>query len=195
MKWFKDKYTISLNEVSLLFERGDLSILKRVRWVPARLLRGHYERFALEFSELFNQEIVNALFTDDLMRVKIMNRANIFLPSLYHALWFIDFGQVKNDNARYYLDLYREMYGRDYQGLKDLEPILNEIKRLHGKYKELASPEKVIENKGKMSFEQVITMVEMILERSINREMKLYQFVYQYDLAIKRAKAMKSKDL
>ncbi len=73
--------------------------------------------------------------------------------------------------------------------MEDLKIILAEIEKLGGHLK--AIPEvKPQESEKALRFEEVVAMVEMILERSLDRNMKLYQFQYQYKLAVKRAEEM-----
>ena len=86
--------------------------------------------------------------------------------------------------------MFRERYGKEYEGLEDLKSIIAEIEKLGMRLKTMYSPVEVIEQKKTMKFEEVVTHVEMIMERSIDREMKLYQFVYQFKLAVKRAEEM-----
>jgi len=182
MKLFKDKYTLTLNEVSRMFETNDFSILKRFGFVPDFLLLRHYQRFSLEFAEMFNQSTVNELFIDDVMRLKIINLSTNFLPLIYFGLM--------SSNEPYFREVFRERYGKEYEGLEDLKSIIAEIEKLGMRLKTMYSPVEVIEQKKTMKFEEVVTHVEMIMERSIDREMKLYQFVYQFKLAVKRAEEM-----
>lgn len=182
MKLFHDKHTMSLNQLSLMFETNDIGLIRRFRWVPVRLCRRPFERFMIEFSELFNRNEVNDLMSDDFLRFRIITMASLSLPTLYRGL-------VMTDDPRFRAK-YRERFGRDYTNLDDLKLILNEIGRLQGKLKEMGTPEKVIEEKGKMSFEEIVTYVELMLEKPIDRTLKLYQFKSQYDAAIRRARAM-----
>jgi hypothetical protein len=175
---FKTKYDLSLNEVSRMFETNDITILCKYRFIPARFALIRFSQFMVEFSEMFNRDEVNELLVDDIQRLKITNRVYNILAAMYQGLLMTGDQRFK--------DLYKETFGRDYNSLADLKVIISEIDRLKGKLKELGSPTK-IQGKGTISFEQIITYVEMILDRSIDREMKLYQFKYQYDLAVKRA--------
>ena len=178
MRWFKDKYQITLDEVSLMLERDDRRLLCRSRWVPGWALNRYYSRFMLEFSELFNASEVSQLIDDDIMRLKIINRVNNILHPLYMGLLISDKPEFKQ--------IFYDTIGKTYNSKEDLKLIIREIERLKDKIREMGSPED--QPKGKLSFEEVITYVEMVLERSIDREMKLYQFKYQYDLAIKRSR-------
>lgn len=182
MKLLKDKYTLSLNEVSRMFETGDYSILKRWRWVPGWLLKRHYEIFLADFAQMYNRETVNQLFEDDIMRLKIVNLATNLLPLLYNGLLFTE--------QPYFRELYKNRYGHDYNGIEDLTAIITEINKLGHRLKVIQSPVAVVQEKESMKFEEVIGYVELILERSIDREMKLYQFAYQYRIAVKRAEEM-----
>lgn len=179
MKLTKDKYSLTLNEVSRMFETGDFKILKRFKIVPAFLLVRQYERFSLEFSEMFNRDLMSQVFEDDVFKLKIINLATNLLPVLYTGL-------LSSDHP-YFRELYKERYGKEYESLADLKSIIAEIEKLGMRLKTIPSPVAQVEAKGAMKFEEVITYVEMILERSIDRNMKLYQFVYQYKLAVKRA--------
>jgi hypothetical protein len=162
-----------------MFETGDFKLLKRWRWVPDFLIASQYAKFSLEFSEMFNRETINQVFDDDVFKLKIINLATNLLPVLYTGLM--------TTGHPYFKEVYKQRYGKDYEGLPDLKAIIAEIEKLGMRLKTMPSPVQVIEQKGAMKFEEVITYVEMILERSIDREMKLYQFTYQYKLAVKRA--------
>jgi hypothetical protein len=162
-----------------MFEIEDFSIMKRFKFIPTFLLVKHYQRFSLEFAEMFNKDTISSLFLDDVMRLKIINLAQNLLPTIYIGLI--------STNDQYFKDVFKERYGKDYTGGEDLKMIIAEMEKLKGKLGAIASPVVEMEKKGSLKFEEVITYVEMILERSIDRNMKLYQFTYQYKLAVKRA--------
>jgi len=187
MKLFKDKYTLTLDEVSQMFETNDFSLLKRFKFIPDFLLLKHYQRFSLDFAEMFNQEMINSLFTDDIMRLKIINLVSNYLPVLYNGLLMTD--------HPYFREAYRERYGKDYEGLDDLKSIIAEMEKLGIRLKTISTPVDVMERKDSMKFEAVINYVELILEMPIPRAMKLYQFKEKYNAAIARAQEMaKLKD-
>jgi hypothetical protein len=179
---FKNKYDLSLNDVSLLFERNDLSILKLSKFIPWFLVRKYYAAFILEFTDMFNPKEVSELIDQDMIRFKIANRVTLVLYPLYIGLML--------SNAEGFKKIYKDMFGRPYNGIEDLKVIVNEIDRLKGKIKEMGTPEQMTQGRGKVSFEEVIIYVEAILDRGMDRNMKLYQFKFQYDLAIKRAKEL-----
>lgn len=179
MKLFKTKYDITLDEVSLMYETGDTRILCKRRWIPAWMVNRYYQRFNLEFSELFNANEVSQLIDDDIMRLKIINRVNNILHPLYMGLLISDKPEFRQ--------IYYDMFGRTYNEKDGLKAIIREIERLKGKMKEMGMAGEAVQSGQKRSFEEVITYVEAVLERSLDRDMKLYQFKHQYDLAVRRA--------
>lgn len=187
MKLFKDKYTLTLDEVSQMFETNDLSILKRYRFIPDFLLIKQYRLFSLEFAAMFNQQMISELMTDDIMRLKIINLAQNLLPTMYTGLL--------STNESYFKEWFKSHYGKEYTGVSDLKMIITEMEKLQQKFKEIASPVEAIEKKEGMKFEAVVNYVEVILEMPIPRGMKLYQFKEKYNTAILRAQEMaKIKD-
>ena len=187
MKLFKDKYTLTLDECSKMFETNDFRLLKRFKFIPDFLLVKHYERFSVDFAQTFNQEMVNALFTDDIMRLKIINLVSNFLPVLYSGLMMTE--------HPYFREAYRARYNKDYEGLEDLKSIIAEMEKLGVRLKTISTPVEVMERKDSMKFEAVINYVELILEMPIPRTMKLYQFKEKYNAAISRSQEMaKLKD-
>lgn len=180
MKLFKTKYDITLNEVSLMFETSNPHLLCLKKYIPDFLIARAFERFMVEFTEMFDQDEISNILTDDITKLKITNRIyNLYRP-LYHMLL------ISNDQR--FKDIYKKQFGRDYNGLKDLKVIISEIERLKGKYKELGTAQEKLQGREMMSFEKIITTVEMILGRNIPGDLKLYQFKERYDLAVKRAK-------
>lgn len=182
MKWTKTRYDLTLNEVSRMLELNDYTVLKRFAWVPPWVLRRAMDRFAFDLSEMFNTQQIEGLLSSDIMRLKIANRANVLLPALYYGLL------LTGDDR--FIEMFRQMYGRDPKSVTDLDVIIKEIKRLGGKLRELDSLIKDDPGGRRHSFEEIITTVEAILERNIDRSMRLYQFKYQFDLSVKRAKEL-----
>ena len=185
MKLLKSKYDLTIREVSILFETDDLSILKLKRWVPGVLLRRHYERFMIEFSELFNKNEVANLLTEDIYRFKIILKVNNILFPLYQGLAL---ELLLNRELPDFRKIYADVMGRPYNGNQDLKAIIKEIERLKSKLAEASTPVQRVTGHSKMSFEQVIANTEMILDRTLPRDMKLFEFKKQYDLAVLRAK-------
>lgn len=175
-----NKYTITLNRCSQMFETLDTSLLLRFGWLPKFLITPRFEKFMIEFNELFNSKEIDSFYEDSFLKLKIFNKVNNLLPALYYGL-------VISDNKTF-LDTFKEMYGKDYEGFNDLELIINEIKRLNIKAKDMFYEEEKKEKRETLSLEKLITNTEAVLERSIDRTTKLFQFKHQYDLAVQRAK-------
>lgn len=182
MRLFKDKHSITLNEVSVMFDREDPTVLRRFAWVPAAACRRYYTRFMIEFSELFNRNEINDLLSDDILRFKIVNTALLYLPMLYNGLLF--------SSDERFRELFKEKFGKDYTAIEDLKVIITEIDRLKGKLKELGTPQQVVESKGVMSFERVIDFVEQIRDLPIDRNIRLFQFKELYDGAVAKARQL-----
>lgn len=179
MKLFKDKYTLTLNEVSLMFEQDRPRMICTRRWIPAFMVTRFYQKFMLEFAEMFNAKELSKMVEGDIYRMKIINRVSNILTPLYLGLMLGERPEFKQ--------VYYDMFGRTYMGKEDLKYIIREIDHARAKLKETTAAGDTVHRAEKTSFEEVIANVEMILERPIDREMKLYQFEKQYRLAVKRA--------
>lgn len=188
MRLFKDKYDLTLDEVSLMFEKQQTSVLKRFRWLPDWLTRFYYDRFALQFNEQFNGDLINKMLDVDIMKLKLVNLLNNFLPTLYQGLMATN-EDPDSEAGIYFRQLYRKRYAREYNGMEDLKMITADMKKLGIKLREIVTDQPKRSGEG-MLFEDVIAHVEAILERSIPRDMKLYQFSKQYELALQRAKTL-----
>lgn len=180
----KDKYTLSIQDVSVIFEKDSPRLISTV-WLPGFILRRYYARFLMEFSEMFNGHQMESLLSDDIYRLKIINRVNNILFPMYQGLALELFISREIPEFR---KMYEEVMGRKYNGKEDLKAIIKEIERLKSKLAEVPAAEMVVSKNKKLSFEQVIANTEVILDRSLDRNMKLFQFKKQYDLAIARAK-------
>ena len=85
----------------------------------------------------------------------------------------------------YLEDLYKHYFGKKPETGEDLIKILNEADRLAKRYKAMFQQEKPDDEEDKgASLEEVILGVEMILDRTIDRTMKIYQFKYYYDKSL-----------
>lgn len=180
MKLYKNRYTLTIQDVSELFETENPRLLCRC-WLPGFLVRRIYTRFLVEFAEMFNGREVQGLIMDDIYRLKIMNRVN-------NILWPMSMIILLNDTHPDFRKMYEEIMGRPYRSRDDIKLIIKEIERLKSKLEEAGSPMDKVQASSKLSFEQVIAHTEVMLDRSLDRNMKLYQFKKQYDLAIARAR-------
>ena len=183
MKWVKSKYELTIREVSLMFETEDPRIISRWRWVPAFILNRYYAKFLLDFSEMFNAREVNNLIGEDIYRLKLINRANNILYPVY-------IGLMLNDSHPEFRRIFEDVMGRKYNSKDDLKLIIKEIERLKSKLAEAGTAQDRVQGSEKMSFESVVANTEMMLERSLPRDMRLWEFKKQYDLAIARAREL-----
>jgi hypothetical protein len=135
-----------------------------------------------DFNEMFNEQEINNIIEDNVFRLMLLSDVDNILPALYIGLTMSDDIFFKN----YYL----VRYGREYKNKADLSIIVEEQDRLLAKLRNL--PQRT-RTEG-ISFEELIAYTEALLDhKSIDRGIKLYQFKYQFDLAVARAKALENK--
>ena len=191
MKLFKDQYNITLEEVSMMFETDNIKVLSKYSILPIKIIKPYHKHFMIIFSEMFNSKEIESLIEDDNTKLRIIHRVYNILTPLYWLL--LNYRFVSSEKKKLFKDKYKEIMGRDYNSDEDLKLIIGEIKRLKEKLTDFNNiPQKVIKNQ-KVSFEEVITYTENVLERTIDRRMKLFQFKREYDLAVKKAKQQERK--
>ena len=174
-----NKYTMTLSRLSQMMETGNVGLMLRWGWLPGFVLKRRLAGIMAYVAEMFNADALDEGVEQSVMMMKALNLANNLLPSLY-------FGLLYTKDERYVKE-YENRYGKKPEFASDLREITKEIERLARKIKAL-SAQKPREKKEPVSLEKIITNTEAILDRGIDRNMKLYQFKEQYDLAVKRAR-------
>lgn len=181
-----NRYTISIGRVSRMFESGNKRLILKFGWLPGILIKKYYARLLVDIAELVNIELLEHTVSDYIVKLRLMNRINNLLPSLYYLLAFTD----KNDVAYHQ---FKKFFGKPYEGENDLKLITEMINNLAARLKELdrLGGANANQNIGDgIGFEQVIVYCETILERHIPRDLKLYEFGYIYKSAVKRAREL-----
>lgn len=183
MKLTKGKYDLTIDQVGVMLETGDYSILKRYRLVPGIIARRAFMRFLVDFAETFNSQKLDQVFEEELMLSKIRTKIQM-LTLLYQGLLNeLTYG-VKN---QIFADTFRENFFKDFSGMEDLKLIIKQMEKLTVQYKEYSIPKPTGGGPG-MSFSEIVANVEMMLERTIPRDMRFYEFKRQFDLAVARAR-------
>lgn len=172
-------YTMTLSRCSLMFETENARLI--CRYMPVFWYKKAYDRFLSQFGERFRQGDIDRLTDKRALKILIAHRINNLLPALYYSMML----GCNKEIEKYYED----RYGKTYKEIADLNPIVNEIERLKGKYKELFykddSPDVDTKTGGSPDFETLIINVELKLNTNIDRNLKVYQFKPYYDRALK----------
>lgn len=176
MKLVYNIYSMPIGRYSLMDKTGNTRLISRI-WMPKKIRLFKYAELQVEVSKMFK---LNPL-DNEIQKLWMLNKI-ILMKAVYTALTI---SRVKSA-----LDYFEENYG-EFRKLSDLKILAADIKRMEGKLREINSSQKGASEK--QDFEMIISGVELILDRSLNRSLTLFEFNHQYKLAMKKAKASEKK--
>jgi hypothetical protein len=128
------------------------------------------------FDEMFSGQEISKAVKEESTQIAAYNKIKNILPILYLGLLY--------EETPYMKELYLHLFGKEFKTGEDLLIIQSEIKRLTKRYK-LMYKEKPMQEGS--TLEELIIGVEMLLDRTIDRELKLYQFKTYHEMALKQA--------
>ena len=172
-------YSITLERASLLFETQNPRYLQRFGRMPRGYLRRQFDKFKIQFNQLFNEKETVRRVGDGLNLLKLTNRAYNLLPAIKKGILIVD------DDAAF--KAYERYFHTPCDGVDAYNRIDTEIERLKDKIKELQKTGEA-DGVAQFSLEKTVSSVENILGYSIDRRMKLYAFKHKYDQALMKAK-------
>ena len=150
--------------------------------------RFYEDKLNEQFAEMFNEGEAKALLESNRNLLYFFNRGFNVYPSLHQAISLNL--QLKNIEAlKKLFKIFEKYFDRPFSKLTDLDSIINEAKRLQRKYKSML-PEKTEEvEEIERDFEDYIVAAEEGLSLSINRNIRLHQFMSYWRRALKKSKA------
>jgi hypothetical protein len=171
----------------MLSETGRASLVAKV-WMPGWICQRKARRLSEQFNEMFNTRAVSDYMDNSIMSLRLFNRINNLLPTIYRGL-----ALTTEPKFREY---YRNYFGRYPTTFGDLRTIIREIERLTDVYSELTGRMQGKKNKNDaVSFDTIVAMTEMMLGFAIDRRMKLYQFKQQYDMAMRKSRELETSKM
>lgn len=180
---FHNKYTITLSRVSLMLESDNINLVKRIPiWLPRPLVMRAYAKIIAEISKLVSVKENEGKLNDYLLMLQLYNRINSLLPALYYGLLIL------NKPSAEMIEYFEAHYGKKPTVKEDLQLILDDIKRLTAKYKELnvKQPEQESEP-TKLNFEKLLLGIELTLDNGqLPRDTKLYQLQSYYEASMEK---------
>jgi len=183
MKLFYTTYTMTLERCSLLFETGNHNYLKRGQFpTTKKQLEKQYVKFQESFSKLFNQQAFKAMEEDTGYLIYLWNKSENLLNALKKGLLFCEDPELK----KALIEIYVDEFGHEPTNAKDYIKIDKRIEQLRSKLKTAQSQQEKPKTETKnQSFESLIANVGFILKKNIDRNMKLFQFKSEYEIAVK----------
>lgn len=160
-------YKLSIEQVALIFEAGDLSCF-------GRNSKKKYSEFILEYNNLFNSGNDKTKFNNSISLIKMYTR-HLKLRAMYDALTTCE---AENSKAEF-----KKMFGKDFESLDDLKIVTDKASQLNDKMGMLAN---VKESKDGVSFVKLIIIIEDSRGKPISRSTKLYEFKEMYDIEIEK---------
>lgn len=188
-------HTMTIRQYGLFEKTGDRSYLKRYKFVPLFLFKKQIERFAVEFSGVFNSD-----YTDKLQKTKhkiISYNKILQLSNLYNGLYGVMVAKTNNNiligkletdnkNLKYYINEIKRLTGIEIKSALDLSKLTKEIQRRTDKYIEVFEGEKPEENKT--SFMQLAMAIFSVMDMTFNENMLLSEFADLKDTATEKVK-------
>jgi hypothetical protein len=129
------------------------------------------------FDEMFTGQEISKAVKEESIRIAAENRIKNTLPILYLGLLY--------EETPYMKEVYLDLFGKEFKVGEDLLIIQSEIKRLIKRYNLMYKKEKPAQEGT--TLEELIIGVEMLLDRTIDRELKLYQFKTYHEMALRKA--------
>jgi hypothetical protein len=179
------KHTISIDLFGRMLDSENKRLVIRRGWLHKKGVEDAYDLLMAEFAEIVSKNEISKLIKDQVLQINLYNKISNLLPSLYWCLY------IKPEEK--HLTYFKDCYGVECNGEKELQMILDDIHRLTAKYKELfGEDKKEQENNEKFSFSKLVVGIEMVLDISLNRGIKLYELEHYYHLAVERSKKNKN---
>lgn len=180
---FHTKHSMTITQFGRMIDGENRSLIKRFKiWAPAKWQEEAYGLLMTQFADIISQNEVSRLMEDHYLQLNLYNKINSLLPSLYHCLYLKP--QEKH------LNFFREYFGKECMGAKDLNLIINEIKKLSAKYRELFPEKKIDETMEthKYNFVKLLVSLETALNRALPRDLLLYEIESYYQTALESVK-------
>jgi len=155
-------YKLSIEQVSLVFEAGDLSCF-------GRNSKNKHSEFIREYNELFNSGMDNKKFNTDIFLLKLYTK-HLKLRIMYDSLTTCE---AENSAKEF-----KEIFGHDFESVNDLKLLTDEAQRINDKMT-------ILNDKG-ISFSKLINIVENSRGIPIDRNTKLFQFKEIYDIELEK---------
>ncbi len=169
-----NKYTISIEQFSMIYKTNDLSLLSVGKILPGRMLRRKW----LTIVEFFNKmlDTKEEDLTLLILKQKMSNLVNNLLPNLYN-------GMLTNPTDEM-IDWYKSYFGRIPKSKEDLKAIISERQKQLKMYNLRFPNIKVEENDTPFDFDAFVVGLEITNGIQINRRDKLNTLGAHYKAAV-----------
>lgn len=176
-------HTFSISQMSELLDSGNIHLLVISGFVINTKLKTEYSKFMTSYNELFSGKEIIKYQEEMLQKLYYFNKINM-LELLYYGLQF--------SLTKEYVADFKEIFRTEPKSISDLGRIEKEIKRYDGLLSDVSSAKKKTDEK-EVKFAESIAAVESVLEYAIDRNISVYQFKFQYDLALKKIREITNK--
>lgn len=194
MQLFHNKYSITIGRLSEMIDtQNPRLVCVHSRHLPKAAVKRAYMRFIADYEQMFAGSS-SVMHRAETQKVLMWHKVETILPLLYQGLLY-----TPNE---YFLSVYEEFFG-DAPNIEDneqmvaaLKKVLREKERLRAYYRErfeTPQKQKEITDEG-ITFEDIIINTELVLEKPLSRELKLYQFKKYFDLALEIARKRKNEN-
>ena len=186
MKLTHDIYTMKIQDFSLMIELERTEMIKKFSWLwlPSKIIKAKHDKLMMDFMELINQNEISQHFDKEKIKLILFNECNNTLPLLY-------IGLQSGGNDEMFED-FKYRFGKDFESWDDLKMILDEIIFIKQKYDSYNIEEP--QSTDKFSIETLLINLEATLERSIDRNLKVYSIKGYYLQAQKKIEAMNKQN-
>jgi aldehyde:ferredoxin oxidoreductase len=163
-------YKLSLEQVSLVFEAHDLSCFGFFK-------NTNYRDFISEYNELFNSGSGKKQFNSERFSLTLYLKHQK-LRAMYDALTVCDAENSRKE--------FKAMFGKEYESTDDLKLITNLAEQINQKLEALNPKESDKSTKEGISFNKLVTIVELSRGINIDRKIKLYEFYGMYETELEK---------
>jgi len=157
---------LTVEQVSILFESGDLSCFGRNK-------KKKFKQFVLEYNSLFNHKTNKKEFFSDIYNFRLYVK-HLKLRAMYDS-----FTSCEAENAK---TEFKEIFKKDFEGVGDLKLLTDEANRINDKILINNQPKK----ESDISFSKLVDIVESSRNVHIDRNIKLFLFKEMYDIELEK---------
>lgn len=173
-----DKYTISIDRLSLLLETKNPAYLLHYGWAPKTYLRRRFVGFMQDFHKMFSREEYNRMGATELIKTNLYNRH--LMCRCFYDLFVID--RLNSELMAWH----KEEFGTDKV---DSTRLIKRLDFYQSKIKEYSKPQAAQQQQVKeVPFDWIVLSVEAMLGTHIDRHMKLYSFMHYYNQALEKSR-------
>lgn len=189
MKLTHDKYTITLRRLTMLTEQGRINLVKRYWFCPWSTRNRGYKELMQQVSVIFgNKKDKEALEAYELWLS--FNRDELILEGLKLA---VKYQYEYRRTELFYKQVIRRSMPAKMQAINIIDSKINACSKKKNKIEDNQTTEQTNNDSKSFTLNEIIERIESIIERPIDRELRLFEFEAKYKEALNKVKQLQKQ--